>query len=241
MDAYLFIFRREGVYLLGNIVNALAIGLGAMLGLIFKRFIRISYTKTIMNGLGLSVIVMGLSDALEYQNLLLVIVSVVLGSLIGEALKIEDKLVSFGDKVGRRFEKDGDGGGFSKAFVTTTLIYCVGAMSILGAIESGLKGDHSTLYTKSMLDGISSIIFSSTLGFGVLFSALSTFVYQGIIVLAASGLKEIFTETLITELSAVGGILIIAIGINVLELKKIKVGNMLPSLLGPIIYYLIIK
>lgn len=224
--------------MLGVMVNVIAILVGGILGLVFKNFIKESYKDTIMNGLGLSVIIMGIMSAIESKEFLLVIISIVIGSLIGEILDIEDKLNRLGDFMGNKLSKlSSDNSSFSKGFVTTTLIYCVGAMSILGSLESGLTGNHQTIYAKSMLDGISSIIFSSTLGIGVLFSAIPVFIYQGSLVLASSLLKDLLTPEMINEISAVGGILIIAIGLNILNIKKIKIGNMLPAILVPVVYF----
>ncbi len=224
----------------GVLVNFAAIFFGGSLGIIFKKFIKETYAEGIMTGVGLCVMIIGISSALEHENLLLMVFSIVLGTLIGEILKIEDRLNKIGDFMGRKLERRGDSSDFSVGFVTTSLIYCVGAMAILGSLEAGLTGDNSTLYAKSILDGITAILFASTLGIGVLFSSVSVFVYQAILVLASQALKPIFTDIMITELSAVGGIMILAIGINILGIKKIKIGNMLPALLGPVIYYLVI-
>jgi uncharacterized membrane protein YqgA involved in biofilm formation len=131
------------------------------------------------------------------------------------------------------------GEGFAAGFVTASLVYCVGAMAIVGSLESGLAGDHQTLYAKSALDGIASIIFASSLGVGVLFSSLSVLIYQGGITLAAAYARQFLTPEVITETTAVGGLLILAIGITLLEIRKLKIGNMLPALLGPLVYYTI--
>lgn len=222
----------------GNIVNAIGIVLGGLIGLFLKKYIKDSYSETIMNGVGISVVVIGITNTIKSDNILLVVISIVLGTLLGEIIDIETKLNRLGVFVGGKLQ-NGDSNTFSKAFVTTTLIYCVGAMAILGALESGLVGKHTTLYTKAILDGITAIIFASTMGAGVIFSAIPVFIYQGTIVLLASILKDVFTEILIIELSAVGGIMIIAIGLNILGIKKIKIGNMLPALLVQIIYFFI--
>jgi uncharacterized protein len=221
----------------GNIANMMAIVLGALLGMIFKKLIKPSYSDTIMAGMGIVALIMGIMNVMETNNLLLAVVSIVLGSFAGEVIKIDEKINAFGSYIGSKFEAEGDNT-FAKGFVSTSLIYCVGAMAILGSIESGLKGTHSVLYTKAVMDGVTAIIFTSTLGIGVAFSAASVFIYQGSIILLAGRLSSFFTEPLIVELTAVGGIMIVAIGLNVLELKKIKVANMLPALLGPILYFL---
>lgn len=225
--------------MLGTVVNSITIILGSIFGFIIKRGIKDEYKKTIMDGVGLAVIVIGLMGAIKTENTILAIISIVLGSLFGEILGIERKLNSLGDTMEERFGK-GDSN-FSKGFVTASLVYCVGAMAIVGSLESGLLGDHTTLLAKSILDGISSIIFSSTLGIGVAFSAVAVFIYQGLITLLATYIKDLLTPEVILEMSAVGGILIMAIGINIVELKRIRVGNMLPAIFIPLFYYILIS
>lgn len=222
---------------MGNITNFLAIIIGGSLGLIFKKFIKEKYIENIMNGIGLCVLIMGLSDALKSKNILLLILSIAIGGLIGELLDIETRLNGLGQYLGNKIQRNEKNGNFSQGFVTTTLIYCVGAMGILGSIKIGLSGDNSTLFAKSILDGITAILFASTLGIGVVFSSFPVFIYQGIIIILAKQLESLFNEILITELSAVGGIMIMAIGLNILKLKSIKIGNLLPAILGPIIFY----
>lgn len=225
--------------MLGTVVNSITIILGSIFGFIIKRGIKDEYKKTIMDGVGLAVIVIGLMGAIKTESTILAIISIVLGSLFGEILGIERKLNSLGDTMEERFGK-GDSN-FSKGFVTASLVYCVGAMAIVGSLESGLLGDHTTLLAKSILDGISSIIFSSTLGIGVAFSAVAVFIYQGLITLLATYIKDLLTPEVILEMSAVGGILIMAIGINIVELKRIRVGNMLPAIFIPLFYYILIS
>ncbi len=224
--------------MLGTVVNTLAILAGGTVGLLINRGLNKSYQETIMQGMALVILVIGISNALETQNMILVIASVVIGSFLGSLLKIEAKLESLGQflqsKVG------GSTSNIAVAFVSTSLIFCVGAMAIVGALESGIHNQHDTLFAKSMLDGISSIIFASTLGVGVLFSALAVFIYQGSLTLLAGLLAHWFVPALITEMSAIGGILIIAIAINILEIKKIKVGNMLPAIFVPVLYFAVI-
>lgn len=223
--------------MLGTIVNSIAIIIGSSIGVLITRGIKDEYKKTIMDGIGLTVILIGLMGGIKSENIILVTISIVLGSIIGEMMGIERKLDNLGNKLEERFGKDNST--FSKGFVTASLVYCVGAMAIVGSLESGLMGDHSTLFAKSILDGISSIIFSSTLGIGVAFSAIPVLLYQGIITLLATFLKDVLKPEVIMEMSAVGGILIMAIGINILEIKKIKVGNMLPGIFIPLIYFIL--
>ncbi|WP_429085077.1 DUF554 domain-containing protein [Brassicibacter mesophilus] len=222
---------------LGTVVNVITIITGSLVGVFLKNRFKENYRNTIMNGLGMIVIIIGLMSALKTEDILLVIMSVVIGSIIGEWIRIEDRLENLGNMLER---KAGQGSSnFSKGFVTASLIYCVGAMAIVGSLESGLTGNHQTLFAKSIIDGVSSIIFSSTLGIGVAFSAVSVFVYQGIITLSASFAKEFLIESVIREMAAVGGILIIGIGINILEIKRIKIGNMLPAIFIPLLYFII--
>lgn len=226
----------------GVIVNVVAIIIGCVLGLTFKRFIKDSYKETIMNGIAIAVIMMGIMNVLESNEFIIVIVSIVVGSLIGEILNIEGKIDGFANRLSLKFAKeDSPESTFAEGFVTTTLIFCVGAMAIVGALESGLTGNHDTLFAKSLLDGVASIIFASTFGIGVIFSAIPVFIYEGSMVLGATFIKDLLNPEMITEISAVGGILIIAIALNILNLKKIKIGNMLPSIVIPVFYFLIVK
>ena len=223
--------------MLGTIVNTAAIIAGSLIGLLFKGGIPEEYGKTIMHAIGLAVILIGLKTALKTDDILIIIISLAFGSVMGELLRIEDRLERLGKGLGRLLPGDNDG--VAKGFVTASLVYCVGAMAIVGALESGLSGNHQTLFAKSLLDGIGSILFASTLGIGVLFSALSVFFYQGAITMAASTLKPFLTPGVVAQMSAVGGLLILAIGINLLEIKKLKIGNMLPAIFIPLIYQLL--
>jgi len=225
--------------MLGTIVNSLAIIIGAIIGIILKKGIREEYKNTVMDGIGLSVIIIGISNALEFESLVVVIVSIVVGSIIGELINIDKGLNNFSVKLQAKLKNPE--GNFSKGFITASLVYCVGAMAIVGAIQSGLTGNHQTLYAKAVLDGITAIVFASTLGIGVMFSSVAVFLYQGIITLFASSISTFLNTQVINEISSVGGILIIAIGINLLGLKEIKIANMLPAILVPPIYYLIIS
>lgn len=223
--------------MLGTIVNAIAIIAGGIGGVFLRKGIPEGYKATIMQGLGLSVFVIGLSGALETGDILLMISSVVIGTIIGEMAKIEDRLENVGKWLESRVgSKEG---GIAKGFVTASLIYCVGAMAIMGALESGLTGNHEILLAKSLIDGISAIIFSSTLGIGVAFSGIAVFIYQGLITITATFMKPFLVETVIAEMSAIGGLLIIGIASNIMEVKRIKVGNMLPAVFIPILYYIV--
>ncbi|MBP3952611.1 DUF554 domain-containing protein [Bacillus suaedae] len=218
--------------LTGTIVNGLAIILASLIGLLVRR-IPEQMKQTIMQAIALAVIVLGIGMALESDQFLIVIASLVIGGIIGEKVNIEGGLNRVGVWLERRLGAKEEGS-IAKAFVTTTLIYVVGAMAILGALDSGLRGDHAVLYTKSMLDGFSAIIFTSTLGIGVIFSAIPVMLYQGGIALLATQINqfvpEVVMSSFITEMTATGGVLIIAIGLNIAGLLQVRVANLLPSI-----------
>lgn len=221
----------------GTIVNALAIIAGSLVGILFRGGIPDKYNETVMKGIGLSVVLIGIMGGLKTQDLVLVIFSLAIGSILGEMLRIEDNLESLGNWLENKM--GGKEGGIAKGFVAASLLFCVGSMAIVGSLESGLTGNHQTLYAKSVLDGITSIVFTSTLGIGVIFSSVALFLYQGFITLTASYMKIFLTEEVIREMSAIGGLLIMAIGFNILEFKRIKVGNMLPAIFIPLIYFIL--
>jgi hypothetical protein len=218
--------------MLGTIVNSAAIIVGTFLGILLKTGIPDKIKHTIMQGIGLSVMLIGLSMAMKTQNVIIVILSLAIGGIIGEVFAIEDRLKNAGEWLEERVgQNQGD---FTRGFVTTSLIFCVGAMAIMGALESGLTGNHTTLFAKSALDGITSIVFASSMGIGVAFSALPVFIYQGLITLTAASMKVFLTDAIIREMTATGGVLILGIGLNILEITKIKVGNMLPAIIGAV-------
>lgn len=223
--------------MLGTIANTAAIILGSVIGLIFKGNISLRYQDSIIKANGLTILLIGLLSATKTQDLMIVIFSMILGTLLGEWIDIEKRLEKLGDQLGKRFSKSESG--LANAFVTASLVFCVGSMAIVGALKSGLLGDHQTLYAKAVLDGITSIIFASSMGIGVIFSAGAVFLYQGLITIAASSLKHVLIESVILEMSAVGGLLIMGLGFNLLEFKRIKVGNMLPAMFMPLIFYII--
>ena len=230
-------FSGRNRKLFGTLVNTLSIIVGSLIGLLFRGGIPEKYSNTITHGIGLAVVLIGLKTALNSDAILMVIISLSIGSLLGELLRIEDRLDQLGNWIGRRLSKDSKG--ISKGFVSASLLYCVGAMAIVGSMESGLSGNHQTLFAKSILDGIGSVLFASTLGIGVLFSAVSVFVYQGLITLTASSIRHLLLPEVVSQMSAVGGLLILAIGIGLLEVKKIKIGNMLPAIFIPLIYQVV--
>lgn len=226
--------------LTGTIVNTAAIIIGTVTGLLVKKGLKENYAKAVIKAIALTVVMIGISGALKTQNLLIVIGSLALGTLLGTALKIEERLDRLGERLNQKFGRADSP--FVEGFVTASLIFCVGAMAVVGSIESGLQGNHETLFAKSLLDAITSLILASTLGIGVLFSAAAVLIYQGGITLLASYLAPLLTEVVVTEMSAVGGILILGLGLNILDVGKerIPIGNMLPAIFLPIIFFMII-
>jgi uncharacterized protein len=227
--------KRDGIILVlfGSVVNALGIIIGTLIGLLLRR-IPEQMKQTVMIAIGLSVVVLGLDMALKSNDFFIVIVSLVFGTVIGEWLRLEDHLHSIGTVLERKLGKS-QNGNIAQGFVTATLIFVVGAMAIIGALDSGLRNDHAVLLTKSMIDGFTSLVLASTLGVGVLFSAIPVFLYQGGIALFANVIHQFLSdsllELLIAELTATGGVLIAAIGINMLGIKQIRVANLLPSII----------
>ena len=225
--------------LLGTIANAGAIIIGGIAGSFFRKGISERFSNIIMSVLGLFTLVLGMMFAVDTQNALVVIFSLVIGSVIGEWIDIEKRMNDLGDYVQGKLNS-GEGS-FSKGFVTASLLFCVGTMSIMGSLQSGLMNNHNILLTKSILDGTISVVFASTLGIGVVLSSLPVLVYQGSIALLASSVAPYLSEAVITEMTAVGGILLVGMGINLLEIRKLKVGNMLPAIFLPIILMLFMK
>jgi uncharacterized membrane protein YqgA involved in biofilm formation len=224
--------------MLGTIANALAIIAGSLLGLLFSRGIADNYKEIILSGVGLSVVLIGMKSALVSNDLMVVIFSVVIGALLGEGLKIETKLQTVGNFLEKKVAaKSSDTKSFARGFVTASLVFCVGSMAIVGSLESGLTGNHQTLFAKSVLDGVTSVIFASTMGLGVMFSAIAVFLYQGLITLTAGLMKNFLVPETIAQMTSVGGLLIMAIGFNMLKITTIRVGNLLPAIFLPLAYF----
>lgn len=239
--------------LTGTIVNALAVLAGSMAGLLltwlarhFSRFLPANSAALgqrlqtiIMQGVALCVLFIGISGSFKGSNTLIAILSMVIGAVIGELLDLDKRMRNLGDWVQRKTEhlvKSGSNTpSISDGFVTASLLFCVGAMAIVGALQDGLTGDHTTLFAKSLLDGISSIVFAASLGVGVAFSAVAIFLYQGIIAVAASFLQPLLGDAVIAEMTCVGSLLIVALGLNMLDLTKIKVMNLVPAIFLPIL------
>lgn len=224
--------------MLGVIVNTIAVMIGSLLGLLFKRGISEKLNKAVMVGVGLCVIYIGIDGMLCDINPLIAVVSIVIGVVIGTIINIDKGLNTVGDKLSAKISR-GENNNFTQGFVSASLLFCVGAMAIMGSITAGLTGDNSTLYTKSILDFISSIMFSSTFGIGVIFSAIPLFIYQGAIALCSGFLEPVLTEGAVAAITCVGSIIIMGLGFNLTGISKFKIANFLPAIiLSPFVYYL---
>ena len=226
--------------MLGVIVNSAVIILGTVIGLLFKKGFPKKVSDAVMTAVGLCVVYIGIDGALEGESALVTIISMILGTILGTVIDIDKYLNKLGESVSEKFaSKGGQSVTFAEAFVNSSLLFCVGAMAIVGSLNAGISGNNEMLFTKSVLDFCSSIIFASTLGIGVAFSAVLVFAYQGTIVLLAKAISPLLTQSVINELTCVGSIMIIAIGLNMLGITKIKVANFLPALIFPVLFYLL--
>ena len=228
----------------GTLLNIAAILIGSTLGLIFGTRIPERLQTTIIAGLGLFTAAMGLQMFLKSGNQLIVLGALLIGALLGEWWKIEERLESLGILLEKRFSRDtqmGSGSRFIRGFMVTSLLFCIGPMAILGSIQDGLSGDYQLLAVKSTLDGFASMAFASTLGSGVMFSSIVVLIYQGGISLLAAQLSTVVTEAMMNEMTASGGLLLLGLAIsNLLEIKKIRVGNFLPALVvAPLIVWIL--
>ena len=233
--------------MLGNAVNALAILAGGTIGLLFKKFIKESWTDTLNKGMGLAVLVIGINGVianmmkleggkLSSSGELLLVISLVVGGLTGELLRLDERLDRFSRKVEQKFSK----GGVADSVMSATVLFVVGAMAILGPIEEGLTGNHTILFVKATLDGVSAVVCASTLGYGVLFSAVPVFLYQSVFWALAGVVQPYLAEgPLLSQICMVGYAVIIGIGFNFILKGKIKTLNLLPSVLVPAVWYLI--
>jgi len=228
--------------LFGTIVNSVCIIIGSLLGLFFTK-IPERYKETVMHGIGLSVILIGLQMAFSTENIIVVLLSLLTGAIIGEFFHLEAGLNRLGTWIGSKMATSNDDISIAQGFVTASLIFVIGAMSVIGALDSGIRGDHEILITKGILDGFMALVLTTTLGFGVIFAVVPVFVYQGLIALLATQidkwLPEVFLNGLIVEVTGVGGLLIVAIGLNILNIVQIRIGNLLPSIITVgLVYYI---
>ncbi|MFR6311598.1 DUF554 domain-containing protein [Anaerofustis stercorihominis] len=232
---------------MGTIVNIIAILIGSSIGMAGKKIVDDKIEASIKNVLGLSTIIVGIlgiitssitinkNGTLQSNSTLLLVISLVISTLVGELLDIDTKITN----VIKKFEEKFSIGGFSDGFIPASVLFCTGAMAIVGALNDGLLNDPTILYTKSILDGVVAILFTATLGFGVFFSSVSVGVYQGSITLLGIYLSPYLSDALVNNICLVGYAMVVSIGLDLMKIKEIKVLNMLPGLLVPIIYALI--
>ncbi|MCX6078825.1 MAG: DUF554 domain-containing protein [Chloroflexi bacterium] len=227
----------------GTIINIVAIIIGSTVGVLFGSRLSENLKNTVIAGMGLFTTAVGLQMFLKSENALVVLGALIFGAILGDWWNIEDRLQNLGVWLEKRLSGSSEGGSshFVRGFLTASVLFCTGPMAVLGAISDGLKGDYLTLSIKSVLDGFISIAFASTLGIGVVFSTIPVLIYQGGISLLAAQLNAIVSTSMMNEMTATGGVLLMGIGISsLLEIKKIRVGNFLPALvIAPIIVYIL--
>ncbi len=225
--------------MIGTLVNTLAAVVGGLLGTLLKKGIPERFADLVQKGLALCVLYIGVKGSLVGTNTLVTILSLVLGAILGELLNIDGGIERLGAWAQKKLSKGGSRLG--EGFVTASLLFCVGSMSVVGSLQSGLTGNHETIFTKSMLDFVSAIILGSSLGLGVCLSGAFVLVYQGAIVLLARWAAPILSDYVVAEMSCAGSLLIVALGLNMLGVTKLKVGNLLPAMFLPIILCLFMK
>lgn len=225
----------------GVLVNTLTVLLGSAVGLLLKKGIPEKISKAVMTAIGLCTVYIGIDGALDGSNTIVLIISMVLGTAVGSLIDIDRGINSVGGLIEKKMKKKDGGASVSEGFMTASLLFCVGAMTIVGSLNAGLSGDNELLFTKSILDLISSCLLASTLGIGVMFAAAFVFVFQGGLVLLAQLLSGVLTdEAMIAEITCAGSVIIIGLGLNLIGITKIKVANMLPAILfAPFVYLLV--
>jgi len=225
--------------MIGAIVNTLAAVVGGLLGSLLKKGIPERFADLVQKGLALCVLYIGIKGSLVGTNTLVTILSLVLGAILGELLDIDRGIERLGAWAQRKLSRGGSRLG--EGFVTASLLFCVGSMAVVGSLQSGLTGNHETIFTKSMLDFVSAIILASSLGLGVCLSGAFVLVYQGAIVLLARWAAPVLSDYVVAEMSCAGSLLIVALGLNMLGIAKIKVANLLPAMFLPIVLCLFMK
>ncbi len=222
--------------MIATIINTITVIIGSFIGLLFHKKITDAFKSTVFSAIGLIAAILGIKMALEGTRILYMAFSLILGGLLGEWWDIEGGILRFGEFLKRHFAKNESGKSFAYGFLDASIIFCVGAMSLVGAFKAGAEGDYSLILTKAIMDGFMAIMLTSAMGIGVMFSAITILVYQGSLTIAASWLQPLVNKLVISELTGVGGILVIMIGINILGLRKIKTANFLPSLILVVIF-----
>ncbi len=219
--------------MIGVTVNTVAVIIGSFLGVLFKKGIPQRMSDALMSVLGFATMYVGISGALNGQNILISIISLVVGTVIGTALRIDKGINDLGDLVERKFSRGEGKTSLAQGFVCASLIFCVGSMTIVGSLQAGINGNNEMLFTKSLLDFVMSIVLASTMGIGVMFSAVFVFVFQGAIALSAGIIAPYLGDTVIAEMTCTGSILVMAIGANLAGITKVKVADCLPAVFAP--------
>ena len=226
--------------MLGVIVNALAVVVGSVFGLLFKKGIPEKFSDAVMKGIALCTLYIGISGSLKGSNTIVLIISIVIGAAAGTALDIDGFLNSVGKKLEGKMKRKSEKTSLAQGFVTASLLFCVGAMTIVGSLNAGLTGDNEMLFTKSVLDFISSIMLTVSLGIGVMFAAAFVFVFQGAIALLAGVLAPVLSTAAVNEIICAGSLMIVGMGLNMLGATKLKVANYIPALfLAPVVLWLV--
>ncbi|MDD3980765.1 MAG: DUF554 domain-containing protein [Spirochaetia bacterium] len=224
--------------MIATVINALAVVVGSLVGLFLRKGIKEQYQKIIFAAAGITSLVIGIQMALTTEHLLAFALALILGGLAGTALNIEGSIMNFGERLKNRFDRSAEGTSFATGFLNASVLFCSGAMAIVGSFKAGTEGDYSIIFTKSILDGFMSMIFAGALGKGVIFSALSVLIYQGALTILSVWIKPFVTEIMLSELTAIGGALVIMIGLGLLDIKKIKTADFIPALLVTVLLVL---
>lgn len=225
--------------MLGVIVNVATVLIGSTIGLVFKKGISKKFTDAVMIGIGLCTVCIGVSGMLKGENTLVAIISMVLGAIVGTWIDFDKRINQVGDFLSRKLKKDDEKVSVAEGFVTSSLLFCIGAMTIIGSLEAGLKGDNTTLFTKSVLDLFSSMMLSASLGIGVIFASVFVLIFQGGLVLLSGFLEPALNDAAVAEITCVGSLMILALGLNLLGITKFKVANYFPALIfAPIFCFL---
>jgi uncharacterized protein len=224
--------------MIATVINALAIILGSILGLLLKKGLSKRLEQAVFTAAGITSLVVGIQMALKTSHILAFAVALILGGLAGTAIGIEDAILRLGERLKSRFARNDESGSFALGFLNASVLYCAGAMAIVGSFKAGTEGDYSLIFTKSVLDGAMSVIFASAMGVGVAFSALSVLVYQGVLTLASVWIKPFVSDLMLAEVTGLGGALVIMIGLGLLDIRKLKTADFIPALVVTVLLVL---
>jgi uncharacterized protein len=222
--------------MLATVINALAIVAGSLIGMLLKKGLSKRFESAIFTAAGVTTLVIGVQMALKTSHVLALALALILGGLLGTAIDIEGAVLRFGGRLKNRFARGDESGNFALGFLNASVLFCSGAMAIIGSFKAGTEGDYTLLFTKSILDGILSLLFASAMGIGVAFAALSVFVYQGSLTLLSIWVKPFVSDLMLAELTGIGGALVLMVGLNLLDIKKMKTGDFLPALVFTVLF-----